>query len=157
MAAPSHKLQHYLLPIGHMVVAYSVTLHIFQNGPIKFSLLGAVASTHGSSMGIRTIFPQVKPIQPFYLQDVDRLYSSLATAIRAPSLLRQTHTSARELLTTYCAIDNADDRPSFRPGWFQLFALDGPTPSHSQWVRIGGDPAKLGNWPNFPDFTKPGI
>jgi hypothetical protein len=43
------------------------------------------------------------------------------------------------------------------PGWFMLFVLDGPTPSHSQWVRIGGDPAALGNWPNFPGFTLPGV
>jgi hypothetical protein len=42
-------------------------------------------------------------------------------------------------------------------GWFQLFLLDGPTPSHSTWVRIGGDPGKLGNWPNFPDFKLPGV
>ncbi|KAJ6479629.1 hypothetical protein C8R45DRAFT_1076519 [Mycena sanguinolenta] len=39
------------------------------------------------------------------------------------------------------------------PGWHQLFILDGPTPSHSAWVRIGGDPAELGNWPDFPDFS----
>ncbi|KAJ6479649.1 copper radical oxidase-like protein [Mycena sanguinolenta] len=43
------------------------------------------------------------------------------------------------------------------PGWHQLFILDGPTPSHSAWVRIGGDPAELGNWPDFPDFSVPGI
>ncbi|KAI0364868.1 galactose oxidase [Pilatotrama ljubarskyi] len=43
------------------------------------------------------------------------------------------------------------------PGWHQLFVLDGPTPSHSAWVRIGGDPGELGNWPNFPDFTLPGV
>ena len=43
------------------------------------------------------------------------------------------------------------------PGWHQLFILDGPTPSHSAWVRIGGDPGQLGNWPNFPDFTTPGV
>ncbi|KAF8156193.1 hypothetical protein K438DRAFT_2026364 [Mycena galopus ATCC 62051] len=43
------------------------------------------------------------------------------------------------------------------PGWHQLFILDGPTPSHSSWVRIGGDPAGLGNWPAFPDFTVPGV
>jgi hypothetical protein len=42
------------------------------------------------------------------------------------------------------------------PGWFQLFILDGPTPSFSQWVRIGGDPASIGNWPNYPGFTLPG-
>ncbi|KAI6128107.1 copper radical oxidase-like protein [Pisolithus croceorrhizus] len=43
------------------------------------------------------------------------------------------------------------------PGWHQLFVLDGPTPSHSAWVRIGGDPAQLGNWPDYPDFTAPGV
>ncbi|KAJ7229668.1 glyoxal oxidase N-terminus-domain-containing protein [Mycena haematopus] len=43
------------------------------------------------------------------------------------------------------------------PGWHQLFILDGPTPSHSSWVRIGGDPAGIGNWPDFPDFVVPGV
>ncbi|KAH7886764.1 copper radical oxidase-like protein [Phlebopus sp. FC_14] len=43
------------------------------------------------------------------------------------------------------------------PGWHQLFILDGPTPSHSAWVRIGGDPAQLGNWPDYPDFVTPGV
>lgn len=42
--------------------SYSITVQLSQNGPIKFSLLGAVASTHGQSMGIRTIFPAVRPI-----------------------------------------------------------------------------------------------
>ncbi len=43
------------------------------------------------------------------------------------------------------------------PSWYQMFILDGPTPSHSNWVRIGGDPGKLGNWPDFPDFHPPGV
>jgi hypothetical protein len=43
------------------------------------------------------------------------------------------------------------------PGWYQLFLLDGPTPSVSVFVRIGGDPAKVGNWPQLPDFSVPGI
>ncbi|KAI0631805.1 hypothetical protein C8Q77DRAFT_1219134 [Trametes polyzona] len=55
---------------------------------------------------------------------------------------------------TVTAPPNAHVSP---PGWFQLFVLDGPTPSHSNWVRIGGDPGELGNWPNFPDFTRPGL
>lgn len=42
---------------------------------------------------------------------------------------------------TIVAPPNAHVSP---PGWHQLFVLDGPTPSHSQWVRIGGDPAGLG-------------
>lgn len=43
------------------------------------------------------------------------------------------------------------------PGWFMMFVLDGPTPSQAQWVRIGGDPAKLGNWPPGNSFTRPGV
>jgi Domain of unknown function (DUF1929) len=39
--------------------SYPVTVNIHQSGPIRFSLLGAVASTHGNSMGQRTIFPEV--------------------------------------------------------------------------------------------------
>jgi len=38
-----------------------------------------------------------------------------------------------------------------------LFILDGPTPSVAKWVRIGGDPSQLGNWPNITGFTLPGI
>jgi Glyoxal oxidase N-terminus/Domain of unknown function (DUF1929) len=37
-------------------------------------------------------------------------------------------------------------------GWFMVHVLDGPTPSVAQWVRIGGDPGGLGNWPQLPDF-----
>ena len=43
------------------------------------------------------------------------------------------------------------------PGWHQLFILDGPTPSHGVFVRIGSDPAKLGIWPNLAGFTLPGV
>jgi len=44
------------------------------------------------------------------------------------------------------------------PGWHQLFILDGPTPSHSAWVRIGGDPSAIGNWPSSSNtFTPPGV
>ncbi|KAI0196357.1 copper radical oxidase [Astrocystis sublimbata] len=43
------------------------------------------------------------------------------------------------------------------PAWYQMFVLDGPTPSHAVWVRIGGDPAGIGNWPDLPGFTAPGV
>jgi hypothetical protein len=56
-----------------------------------------------------------------------------------------------------CTITAPPDPHTCPPGWFQLFVLDGPTPSHSQWVRIGGDPGQLGNWPNYPGFTLPGL
>lgn len=89
-------------------------------GNAKISLLGAVASTHGNSMGQRTIFPAYS-------------CSGNTCTITAPP--------------------NANICP---PGWFQLFVLDGPTPSKAQWIRIGGDPGSLGSWPNYPDFTRPG-
>ncbi|KAK5626387.1 hypothetical protein RRF57_002102 [Xylaria bambusicola] len=43
------------------------------------------------------------------------------------------------------------------PAWYMFFVLDGPTPSHSVWVRIGGDPAGIGNWPDIEGFTFPGV
>jgi hypothetical protein len=44
------------------------------------------------------------------------------------------------------------------PGWYMLFILDGPTPSVGQFVRIGKDPASIGNWPqNIPGIVPPGI
>jgi len=55
---------------------------------------------------------------------------------------------------TVTAPPNAGVSP---PGWHQLFVLDGPTPSHSVFVRIGGDPGKIGNWPALPGFNPPGV
>ncbi|CAG5137745.1 uncharacterized protein ALTATR162_LOCUS191 [Alternaria atra] len=43
-------------------------------------------------------------------------------------------------------------------GWYRMFVLDGPTPSHAKWVRLGGDPAALGNWPDAAAFQPlPGL
>lgn len=56
-----------------------------------------------------------------------------------------------------CAIVAPPDVNVCPPNWYMLFVLDGPTPSHSQWVRIGGDPAQLGNWPQGAPFHPPGI
>jgi hypothetical protein len=61
--------------------------------------------------------------------------------------------SCQGTVCTVTAPPNAQVSP---PGWHQLFILDGPTPSHSVFVRIGGDPAQLGNWPPLPGFTLPG-
>ncbi|KAF8525138.1 copper radical oxidase [Hysterangium stoloniferum] len=58
---------------------------------------------------------------------------------------------------TSCTITAPPNAHIAPPGWYQLFVLDGSTPSFSKWVRIGGDPAGLGNWPQFPDFTHPGV
>ncbi|KAJ3556376.1 hypothetical protein NM688_g2060 [Phlebia brevispora] len=58
---------------------------------------------------------------------------------------------------TVCTITAPPNAFISPPGWHQLWVLDGPTPSYSHWVRIGGDPAEIGNWPDFPDFTVPGV
>jgi hypothetical protein len=58
---------------------------------------------------------------------------------------------------TSCTIDAPRDRFVCPPGWYQLFVLDGGVPAVGVYVRIGGDPAQLGNWPQGPDFTTPGI
>jgi hypothetical protein len=55
---------------------------------------------------------------------------------------------------TVTAPPNANVSP---PGWHQLFILDGPTPSHGVFVRIGGDPGEIGNWPALPGFNPPGV
>ncbi|KAK7017651.1 galactose oxidase [Favolaschia claudopus] len=99
----------------------TVTLHHGTTSTMRVSLIAATSSTHGNTMGSRTIFP-------------------------AFSCFRNT--------CTITAPPNAFISP---PGWHQLFILDGPTPSHSAWVRIGGDPAGIGNWPDLPDFTVPGV
>lgn len=88
---------------------------------MRASLLGAVSSTHGNSMGQRTIFP------------------------------------AFSCAGNTCTVTAPPNNKICPPGWFQLFILAGPTPSISTWVRIGGDPARIGNWPPSAAFTKPGI
>ncbi|KAF2467278.1 putative glyoxal oxidase precursor [Lindgomyces ingoldianus] len=88
----------------------------------KVTLLGAGSSTHGNSIGQRTIIPAF---------------------------------SCTGGSCTVTAPPNAHVCP---PGWFQMFALNSNgTPGMAQWVRIGGDPAKLGNWPPGGGFQLPGI
>jgi hypothetical protein len=101
-------------------VTISITLPTGNAAGARVSLIGAASSTHGNSMGQRTIFP------------------------------------ACTCSTTSCTIQAPPNNNITPPGWFHLFLLDGPTPSHSTFVRIGGDPAGLGNWPALPDFTVPG-
>ncbi|KAL8370699.1 hypothetical protein RB595_000861 [Gaeumannomyces hyphopodioides] len=94
-----------------------------QNGGagITATLLGSVSSTHGNSMGARTLMP----------------------AIRCTG--------------TSCTIDAPPNAHVCPPGWYQLFILDGGVPAVGIYVRIGGDPAGLGNWPSGSTFTKPGV
>ncbi|KAJ6589389.1 glyoxal oxidase N-terminus-domain-containing protein [Mycena capillaripes] len=101
--------------------AVTVALHHGTTSTMKVSLIAATSSTHGNTMGSRTIFP------------------------------------AFECIRNRCTITAPPNAFISPPGWHQLFILDGPTPSHSSWVRIGGDPAGIGNWPDLADFTVPGV
>ncbi|KAK5663389.1 hypothetical protein OQA88_3817 [Cercophora sp. LCS_1] len=92
-----------------------------QNGPITVTLLGSVSSTHGNSMGARTMMPKVT------------------------------------CTGTQCKVDAPPNKYVCPPGWYQFFVLDGGVPAVGVYVRIGGDPAQLGNWPNAPGFSVPGV
>lgn len=100
---------------------HTITVTAGNTANMRASLMGAVSSTHGNSMGQRTIFPAIS------------------------------------CAGNSCTITAPPDSKVCPPGWFQLFILDGVTPSSSTWVRVGGDPAKLGNWPQSKSFTLPGI
>lgn len=64
-------------------------------------------------------------------------------------------TSCTSMSCTITVPPNANVCP---PGWFMLWLLDANNvPSHAYWVRIGGDPGQLGNWPDFSDFDTPGM
>lgn len=96
-----------------------------RNGQLQVSLLGAVGSTHGNSMGARTLFPAFR---------CDTANGTLG-----------------------CTVDAPPDAYVAPPGWYQLFVLDGGVPAVGTYVRIGGDPAALGNWPPGDKFTRPGV
>jgi hypothetical protein len=99
----------------------NITLPSGDFANMKITLMASVASTHGNSMGQRTIFPEYT-------------CSGNVCTVTAPP--------------------NAHVCP---PGWHMLFVLDNGVPSYAEWVRIGGDPAQLGNWPDYSDFTIPGV
>lgn len=112
------------------------------DGDLKVSLLGSESSTHGNSMGARILFPSF----------------SCSGASAAASTWNSTVAAAPANQTTTCTV-TAPPGPYVAPvGWYRMYVLEGPTPSHAKWVRIGGDPAELGNWPNYPDFMPlPGV
>jgi hypothetical protein len=104
-------------------VQYQISVQLFQGqtSGMRVSLVLATASTHGNTMGGRTIFPMFQ-------------CSGNVCDVTAPP--------------------NPRIAP---PGWYQLFILDGSTPSTGVFVRIGNDPANVGNWPALPGFQLPGI
>ncbi|KAH9996954.1 WSC domain-containing protein [Xylariaceae sp. FL0662B] len=97
------------------------TLGAAPAGTIQVSLLGAVSSTHGNSMGARTLFPAVS-------------CTGTACTVVAPPAVH------------ICP-----------PGWYQMFVLEDGIPAVGTFVRIGGDPGQLGNWPQGTGFTTPGM
>jgi len=114
--------------------AYGSTVIITANipsgnlGAVRASMMSAVSSTHGNSMGQRTLFLSIVCVGA----------ANAAT----------------------CQITTPPSAHVAPPGWYQIFVLDGPTPGHSNWIRIGGaiaDAANLGNWPAFSDFNTPGL
>jgi hypothetical protein len=59
---------------------------------------------------------------------------------------------------TTCTITAPPTAHIAPPGWYMLFVLDGPTPSVGVFVRLGKDPANIGDWPqNMPAFQTPGV
>jgi hypothetical protein len=101
---------------------YAIKVKSTSMANIRVSLIGATSSTHGNTMGSRTIFP------------------------------------AFHCVGIGCIITAPPNSAVCPPGWFLLFVLDGSTPSITgKWVRIGGDPALLGNWPPGPVFSRPGV
>ncbi|KAL2199244.1 glyoxal oxidase like protein [Corynascus similis CBS 632.67] len=92
-----------------------------RNGDITVTLLGSVGSTHGNSMGARTLMPRVS------------------------------------CTGTSCTVDAPPTANICPPGWYQFFVLDGGVPAVGVYVRIGGDPGQIGNWPQGPDFSVPGV
>lgn len=100
----------------------TLTVQLTGTANIKASMMSAESSTHGNTMGQRTLMPVIS-------------CSS----------------------TTTCTIVTPPNNTVCPPGWYQVFVLEKGTPGKSIWVRIGGDPGSIGNWPNFPDFKKPGV
>jgi hypothetical protein len=120
MPRPTFAITNKNWAYGQTNIPFSIGL-TQRNGPITVTLLGAVSSTHGNSLGNRMLMPKV---------------SCAGTA---------------------CTVDAPPNAHVCPPGWYQFFVLDGGVPAVGVYVRIGGDPAALGNWPNFSDFSVPGI
>jgi hypothetical protein len=168
-------------------VTFNITSNsMASTNEIKISLLGAVVSTHANSIGQRNYLPRIflqfydqrqirklnfeqyrRLFQPFRWQRHKNFTSpcnftgNLSSTSNFTSNSNSTDpgiddaTLAETVIQcTVTAPPNAHICPS---GWFLMFILDGPTPTVGTFIRIGGDPADLGNWPASADFDVPGI
>ncbi|KAE9978236.1 hypothetical protein EG328_001562 [Venturia inaequalis] len=118
----------------------SVTMqltHSNKTGAIEISLTGAEASTHANNMGQRTIFPQFK-------------------CVGGDASEEGAERKSAGTVTT-CTITAPPNSRVCPPGWFQLWVLEGGVPSRNRFVRIGGDPGRLGEWPGGGGFRAPGV
>jgi len=106
--------------------------------------------------------------QSFTITNVKVFHGSIANIkVSLVAAVSSTHGNAMGARTifpafscsgTTCTITTPPNAFVSPPGWWQLFILDNAgTPSHSSWLRIGGDPAQLGLWPDLPGFTTPGL
>ena len=162
-----------LLPDGRVLVSGSDPQTVFPNKTLKFPEEFRVEVYHPPYLTDGTTQPT------FTIADTDWEHGQTynitvnlfqgSTANARVSLLAATSSTHGNLMGARiifpkvtctgnsCAIEAPPNVNISPPGWYQLFVLDGPTPSRSQWVRIGGDPAELGNWPTGAPFTPPGI
>jgi hypothetical protein len=106
---------------GQANIAFTIGSAVPAGSVLSVTLLGAVSSTHGNSMGSRTLMPKM---------------SCVGTA---------------------CKVDAPPNANVCPPGWYQFYAVLDGVPAIGVYVRIGGDPAQLGNWPPYADFLRPGM
>lgn len=127
----------YAQAVGIQLTSFTSTANI------KISLTGAEASTHGNNMGQRTIFPEFSCVGETDAggNDTGGTAGTEGTGGKAST----------------CTIIAPPTSRICPPGWFQLWVIDGGIPSHSQFVRIGGDSARLGEWPRVGGFKLPGV
>ncbi|ETN45954.1 uncharacterized protein HMPREF1541_00136 [Cyphellophora europaea CBS 101466] len=131
---------------------YTFTMHC-GGTPAKVSLMGAVSSTHGNSMGARTLFPA------FSCGTDNGNGTSTGTSTGISSSTSNSNSNSTSTSTgTSCTVTAPPNaHVAGGPAWFMMFVIGGNgVPSVAEWVRIGGDPGGLGSWPAFEDFTTPG-
>jgi hypothetical protein len=127
-AAPSFTITNKDWAYGDATIQIQAVIPSGSLGTVRVSMMAAVSSTHGNSLGQRTLFLGV---------------SCSGSAAAAT-----------------CILTSPPTPHVAPPGWYQIFVLDGAMPGTANWIRIGGyiaDQAALGNWPNYPDFSKPGL
>lgn len=116
-----------------------------------------------------------KPRPTFTITNTDWAYndvvsftltSGTASAVSLLGSVVSTHGNAMGQRTIFpefscegstCTVTAPPDAHTSPPGWFMLFVLDDGMPSVGVFVRIGGDPARLGEWPDLKPFQLPGV